>query len=58
MALDYLSIDIPLYVAIPNQAYQTIIQHILGQEMMSRYAIPLLVFDPIQEEIVEWIPKL
>jgi len=38
--------------------YHTIMQHILGQEMMSRYAIPLLVFDPIQEEIVEWIPEL
>jgi len=58
MALDYLSIEIPLYIAIPDVAYQDIIQHILGQEMMSRYAIPLLIFDPIQEEIVKWIPKL
>lgn len=58
MALDYLDINIPLYIAISNRAYQDVIQHILGQEMMSRHAIPLLVFDVIEEEIVQWIPEL
>ncbi len=58
IALDYLSIKIPLYIAISEIAYQDIIQHVLGQEMMSRYAIPLLVFDPVTEEIVKWIPEL
>ena len=55
LALDYLSIDIPLYMAISQVAYQDIIQHILGQEMMARYAVPLLVFDPINEVIAKWI---
>ncbi len=58
IALDYLFIEIPLYIAIPETAYQEIIQHVLGQEMMSRYAIPLLIFDPVQEEIIQWIPEL
>jgi len=58
IALDQLGIDIPLYMAIPIIAYQDIIQHILGQEMLHLYSVPLLVFDPILEEIVEWIPPL
>lgn len=58
LALDYLSIKIPLYIAIPDNAYQDIIQHVLGQEMMNRYAIPFLIFDPIREEIIKWIPEL
>jgi hypothetical protein len=58
LSLDYLAIEIPLYIAISDNAYQDIIQHVIGQEVMSRYAIPLLVFDPVREEIVKWIPEL
>ena len=58
MALDYLLIQTPLYIAIPQAAYHSIIQHVIGQEMMRRYAVPLLVFDPVREEILEWIPAL
>lgn len=58
LALDYLSIPIPLYIAIPQAAYQDIIQHVLGQEMMDQYSVPLLVFDPLREEIIQWIPEL
>src|SRR5690606_9414217 len=36
MALDYLGINTPLYVAIPQSAYQNIIQHILGQQIMKQ----------------------
>lgn len=57
MALNYLSIEIPLYMAIPEASYENIFQHILGQEMMRRYAIPILVFDPVREEIIQWIPE-
>jgi hypothetical protein len=45
-------------MAVPQAAYQDIIQHVLGQEMMTRYAVPLLVFDPHNEVIAEWIPPL
>ncbi|MEQ8674938.1 MAG: element excision factor XisH family protein [Aggregatilineales bacterium] len=58
IALDYLSIELPLYIALPENVYKGIIQHVLGQEMMTRYAIPLLIFDPVKEEIVKWIPEL
>ena len=57
MALDYLSIEIPLYMAVPETAYEGIFQHVLGQAMMNRYAIPLLIFDPVREEIIQWIPE-
>lgn len=57
MALDYLSIEMPLYMAIPEAAYQNIFQHVLGQQIMSRYAIPLLVFNPVLKEVVQWIPE-
>lgn len=58
LALDYLSITIPLYIAIPQDAYQDILQHVLGQEMMARYNVPLLIFDPISEEIIQWMPTI
>jgi hypothetical protein len=57
MALDYLLIEIPLYIAISATAYEDMMQHVLGQELMNRYAIPLLIFDPMREEIVKWIPE-
>lgn len=57
LALDYITIPIPLYIAIPQSAYHDIMQHVLGQQVMERYAIPLLVFDPGTEEIVRWIPE-
>ena len=58
LALEYLGIEIPLYIAISENAHQDIFQHVIGQEVMSRYAIPLLIFDPVREEIVQWIPEL
>ena len=58
MALDYLSIKIPLYMAVPEAAYESIFQHVLGQAMINRYAIPLLIFDPVREEIIQWMPEL
>jgi hypothetical protein len=58
LALEYLAIEIPLYIAISEIAHQGIIQHVIGQEVMSRYAIPLLIFDPVKQEIVKWIPEL
>lgn len=58
VALDYLAISTPLYVAVPQSAYQSVIQHVLGQEIMNQYAIPFVIYDPVEEEIREWIPPL
>lgn len=57
-ALDFLGIDIPLYVAVPQSAYQDIIHHVLGQRIVNQYYIPLVIYDPVKELIQEWIPPL
>ena len=53
MALDYLEINIMLYIAIPQSAYQNIMNHILGQQITNQYKIPLVIYDPIEEIILE-----
>lgn len=57
-ALTYLDIAIPLYVAIEQEDYQTLIGHVLGQKVMDEYQIPLLVYDEIAEVIQTWIPPI
>lgn len=57
-ALDYLEIDLPLYVAIPNGVFQDMFQHTLGHAVMRQHAIPLMIYDPIEEVILRWIPAL
>ncbi|MAU11636.1 MAG: hypothetical protein CL607_17560 [Anaerolineaceae bacterium] len=56
-ALDYLEIDVPLYVAVPVTAYQGIFSHILGQQIMQQHALPLMIYDPVQEAILQWMPQ-
>lgn len=48
--------DIPLYVAITLAAYTGILSAEIGQKVVSITRMPLLVFDPYREEIVQWIP--
>lgn len=60
-ALDYLGYDTALYVAISEIDYKTIIEHPLGQQVMNntlRVPIPVVIYDSIKEEILQWIPKL
>lgn len=60
-ALDYIGDTTPLYVAISEADYETMIAQSLGQAVISERLtapIPFLVFDPIAEEIVKWIPPL
>lgn len=57
-ALDYLAINLPLYVALPGPAYQEVIQQVLGQQIVNQYAIPFVTYDPVEEEIQAWIPPL
>lgn len=53
--LDYLSIDIPLYLAVPIAAYKGILHETIGQEVTQRVKARFMIFDPQLEEIVEWI---
>ena len=60
-ALDYIGDKTPLYVAISEADYELVIEQALGQTVIREQLtepIPFLVFDPIAEEIVKWIPPL
>ncbi len=60
-ALDYLGDTTPLYVAISEADYEIMIEQPLGQDVIrDRLTAPIhfVVFDPIEEEIVRWIPPL
>lgn len=52
--LDYLQLDLPLYLAVPSYAHQGILSEVIGQIAIVVAAIKLLVFDPEKEEIVGW----
>jgi|SRR5579871_12489 len=45
-----------LYLAVPEFAYQGILSEELGQQVLQRIGMNLLVFDPDQEVITRWIP--
>lgn len=51
-------ISMPLYLAVPNAAYEGIWIEELGQGLVESVGIKLLVFDPITEEVVRWLPEL
>lgn len=54
-ALDYLKIDLPLYMAVPVAAYRGILSEEIGKQTLKRNDVRLLIFDPEREEIVTWI---
>lgn len=53
-ALDYLKIRTPLYLAVPLSAYNGLLNEELGQQVLEKVEIRLMVFDPSKEEIVLW----
>ena len=60
-ALDYIGDTTPLYVAICEADYEIMIEQPLGQAAIREELtepIPFLIFDPVAEEIVKWIPPL
>jgi hypothetical protein len=48
--------DIPLYMAISEASYNGIMQDQIGQQAVAEFSISLLIFDPVQEIITQWIP--
>jgi hypothetical protein len=44
-----------LYLAVPRETYQTFFQSRFAQMAIDRHQIKLIVYDPIIEEIVQWI---
>jgi hypothetical protein len=45
-----------LYLAIPQRTYNEIFTEPIGKILLKRNRLRLLVFDPKQEVIVQWIP--
>ena len=54
-ALNYVKAPTPLYMAVPVAAYTGILGEDIGQQAITIAGINLIVFDPIGEEIVQWI---
>ncbi len=48
--------DRRLYLAIPATIQRTVFEEEAGQVLLEDGLVQLLVFDPDQEEIVQWIP--
>ena len=47
--------DRSLYLAVPLDTYETFFQSQFAQVAAERYQLKLVVYDPIIEEIVQWI---
>ncbi|MBP0021308.1 MAG: XisH family protein [Cyanobacteria bacterium SBLK] len=45
-----------LYLAVPKRTYETILTEKLGQLVLKRWQIQLIVFDEAKGESIEWIP--
>ncbi|NJM70438.1 MAG: fatty-acid oxidation protein subunit alpha [Scytonema sp. RU_4_4] len=55
LALEATEPDRVLYLAIPLDAYRTFFQFEFTQTALQRYQILLIVYDPVNEVIVQWI---
>jgi len=55
-ALDSAGIDMPLYMAVPAAAHQGILGEEIARRAMQRVGLNLIVFDPVEEDILQWIP--
>jgi len=51
------NIDRELYLAIPERTYKGTFQNEIGQILLQKELLRLIVFDEEQEVIVEWIPS-
>ena len=54
LALEATEPDRVLYLAVPLDAYQTFFQFEFTQTALKRYQVLLIVYDPVNEVIVQW----
>ena len=54
-ALEEQEPDRIVYLAVPNETYQDFFQLPFIQRVLKRYQIKLMIYDPKQEEILQWI---
>jgi hypothetical protein len=55
LGLQMTEADRTLYLAVPMDTYNTFFQQKFTQESVKSYQVKLLIYDPIQEVIIEWI---
>jgi hypothetical protein len=53
--LEVNELDRLLYLAVPVEAYETFFQNRFAQVAVERHQLKLIVYDPVTEEIVQWI---
>jgi len=56
LALEEQQLDRVLYLAIPVETYENFFRLEFGQIVTRRYQLKLLVYDPNNEVIVQWLP--
>ncbi len=56
LALEIIDSTRILYLAVPVGAYEAFFKREFAQISLERYQIKLIIYDPIQEVIVQWIP--
>lgn len=54
-ALEDIEPDRTLYLAVPVETYNTFFQLSFVQKSLKRHQINLIIYDPIKEEITQWI---
>lgn len=54
--LTYAQVTDALYLAVPEAALAGILGEEIGQEALQRAQVHLMLFDPVLEEITQWIP--
>jgi hypothetical protein len=54
VALENKNIQVPLYMAVSSNTFRGILSEEIGQLMIERFKIALIIFDPESEEITEW----
>jgi hypothetical protein len=55
LALESINPDRTLYLAVPLDTYQTFFQYEFTQIAIQRYQVLMIVYDPANEVIVQWI---
>ncbi|MGK7957442.1 MAG: XisH family protein [Crocosphaera sp.] len=58
LALEELEADRTLYLAIPNDIYNSFFQDSFIQKVINHYSIKLIIINPQQGEILLWKPSL
>mgnify|MGYP000453943940 CR=1 FL=1 len=55
-AMEYSKLNFPLFLAISVESFEGILSEKIGELVLNHEQIPLVVFDPTQEVIVQWMP--